>query len=203
MILPGDIVKCKVVRNIRQGIFVSFLGDIRGTVTIDHLDKLVNSVQILEEYKEGKTIKGRIIFIDYFNKIISLTLNKDIVRNKRSDRGNLNVGDIVENATVSCIWNHKLVLTHPVVIQGRSTPKNRVIVIPNTEISDKKKYGNTFLKEKFEVGDKIKLRIKFFREFGGYFIASKKKSYLSAQYTSSNDYKPGDIITVMIFFFLI
>jgi ribosomal protein S1 len=196
MILPGDRVKCKVVKVIRQGIFVGFLGDIRATVTIDHLDKLVDSSKIQNEYKEGKKIQGRIIFIDYFKKIICVSLNKDIVRGKKFDHGDINVGDMIENATVACIWNHRLVLTHPLTVKNRDRPKQCIIIVPNFEISDKKKYGNALLKEKFDIGEKVKLRIRFFRAFGGYFVGSTKKSYFSQQYASIKDYKPGDIVHV-------
>lgn len=56
---PGFMVNAKVSKMLENGIELSFLGGFKGTVFIDHLDKVDSS-----KYKVGEKLSARVIAID-------------------------------------------------------------------------------------------------------------------------------------------
>lgn len=71
---PGFLVNAKVSRLFENGIELSFLGGMNGTVFADHLDK-----QSIANYKIGEKVKARVISADLATKTSSLSLLPHII----------------------------------------------------------------------------------------------------------------------------
>lgn len=71
---PGFLVSAKVSKLLENGLEVSFLGGITGTIFIDHIEK-----ESISSYKVGEKINARIVVADPVSKTVSLSLLSHIV----------------------------------------------------------------------------------------------------------------------------
>lgn len=73
-IKPGYLVNAKVSRLYENGIELSFLGGMNGTVFVDHLEK-----GSISHYKVGEKVKARVISTDVASKTVTLSMLTHIV----------------------------------------------------------------------------------------------------------------------------
>ena len=71
---PGYLVNAKVSKLYENGVELTFLGGMNGTVFADHLDKAS-----ISNYKVGEKVKARVISVDIASKTSSLSLLPHII----------------------------------------------------------------------------------------------------------------------------
>jgi rRNA biogenesis protein RRP5 len=102
-ILPGMLCNAKVQKLLPNGLFVTFLGYFAGTVDRLHLSEIVVDANINESkrYKVGQKVKVRVLWINYAEKKIGLSMRPHILQwSPCTFPPSLKVGDIFDEATV-------------------------------------------------------------------------------------------------------
>jgi ribosomal protein S1 len=101
---PGMLVKAAVSGIVQGGLWVRFLDYFGGVVGLLHLDKVVaDGLESLKKaYKVGQKLKARILYVDYENKHIGLTVQSHVVKlNAYAGEKVADIGTTFENAVVS------------------------------------------------------------------------------------------------------
>jgi transcriptional accessory protein Tex/SPT6 len=94
-IKPGFLVNCKVLRILDNGIKVSFLSGIEGTIFIDHL------TQAAKAYKIGDKVQARVIEVDVITKRICLSLKEHLVNFQVCEFDDITLGQKFDRSVVS------------------------------------------------------------------------------------------------------
>ena len=94
---PGYLVSAKIVKLFENGLELSFLGGMRGTVFADHLNK-----DSIAKYKTGEKLQARVISQDVAGKKTTLSLLPQIIQ-LESKKRKCKVGEIFEDVKVDKI----------------------------------------------------------------------------------------------------
>ena len=94
---PGYLVSAKIVKLFENGLELSFLGGMRGTVFIDHLNK-----DSIAKYKTREKLQARVISQDVAGKKTTLSLLPKFIQ-LESQKKKFKVGEIFEDVKVEKI----------------------------------------------------------------------------------------------------
>ena len=75
----GMLVDAIVDREVQNGLLVTFLASFHGMIDNNHFAELQSGDDWRGVYKEGDTLKARIIFVDYVGKSVRLSLKPHVV----------------------------------------------------------------------------------------------------------------------------
>ncbi|BBM98348.1 rRNA biogenesis protein RRP5 [Marchantia polymorpha subsp. ruderalis] len=184
-LIPGSLVNAKVRAVLRDGLLVSFLTYMNGTVNMFHLDVPLVGPKWAETYAVNHKLKARILYVDPVTKMVGLTLNLDLVHN-RVPSWAVKSGDIFNNALV-----RRVDATIGLLLELPSKPNSSAAYVHISNASD----GHIDkLEKKFTEGKKVKARVTGFRIMDGLAIASLKTAVLEQLILSHADVKVGMLV---------
>lgn len=96
---PGFSVSAKVTKVFENGLEVSFLGGMTGTIFVDHINK-----ESVSSYKVGEKIQPRIISVDVATKMICLSLLPHITKFENANdkvAKKVSIGQVFNNVKVA------------------------------------------------------------------------------------------------------
>lgn len=194
---PGYLVAAKVAKLFENGIELSFLGGMSGTVFADHLDKAS-----ISNYKVGEKLRARVISTDIANKTSTLSLLPHLIDFKSVH--SIQVGKTFTTAKVEKLafgssflvrldketvgFLHKSQIPQEEELEKDEDSK----ILDDVKIKKKKpKLDDDCL---LKVGQQVSVRVKEFNYFDGTNILSMKPDVLSAKVLDYDSIKVGDIM---------
>jgi rRNA biogenesis protein RRP5 len=199
---PGMLVKAKIGKILKDGLWLQFLDYFSGTVDIHHVSHTDKDAPLIfgtenelqEWFSEGNTISARILHINPESKRIALSLLPHILSLTAVQFPSVKVGDRIENGEIRRVDEKGgLALVFPVKANDDSdaTISFRGYV-PLAKISDTKK--DRVSETHYEIGTTKKVRVFGFNLIEGFVLLSHRKSDWKDPYLSYSDVKVGEIV---------
>ncbi|KAG6542156.1 hypothetical protein Mapa_016388 [Marchantia paleacea] len=188
-LIPGSLVNAKVRAVLRDGLLLSFLTYMNGTVDLFHLDAPLVGPKWAETYAVNHKLKARILYVDPVTKSVGLTLNLDLVHN-RAPSWAVKTGEVFNTALV-----RRVDATIGLLIELPSKPNPSAAYVHISNASD----GHIDkLEKKFTEGKKVKARVTGFRIMDGLAVASLKTAVLEQLILSHADVKVGMLVNATV-----
>ena len=209
---PGYLVSAKVVKLYENGLELSFLGGMRGTVFIDHLNK-----ERINKYKTGEKLQARVISHDIAGKKTSLSLLPSMLALEPHEK-KCNVGEIFDDVKVdkiifgsSFLINLKDGLTG--FLHKSNIPKDEESEVEEEDEEEAKTAAPKKDKKKKKKSSKVdidsdtlltigqvipRVRVKEYNYFDGMPILTMKTDVVNSGALDYNAIKVGDFHTAMI-----
>ena len=197
---PGMLVKATVSKVLNDGLWLTFLDYFSGSVDIHHVAHadadaplVFGSRSELDEwFKQGETLKARILHIHPETKRVALSLLPNIISLTLADFGKVAVGDRFEEGEIRRVDEKGgLAMIVPVKSESGSDITYRGYV-PIAKVSDAKKERVT--ESHYEIGTAKKVRVFGFNLLEGTLLLSHRKSDWKDPYLSYADVKVGEVV---------
>lgn len=192
----GMLVNTQIKKILPNGLFVSFLDYFNGTIDYSHLNKGWD-VDIEQSFKLNHKMKARIIFVDYQNKLVGLSLKSHIVRYSTFSFHPLQLGQIVEDAVVKRNQNGiGSMLDLP--IQSDESKESNLTIQAFAHVSQLSEKYSQQLEKKYGIGTSQKCRVISFDYLDGIAVVSLKKSIINAPFLTVKDLVVGTLIEAVV-----
>jgi rRNA biogenesis protein RRP5 len=185
-LLPGSLVNVKVRHVLSDGLAVSFLTFFNGTIDQFHLDKP------LSNFKEGQTMKARILWCNSDDKKVSLSMLPHLI--SRSLPSLPSQGEIFETAIVTRVDpGLGIALNLPSKAKENDSFWKAYAHISN--LSDKKVED---IQRRFKLGQLVPCRVIGLRPIDGLASVSLKPSVIEGTLVDISEIKPGLRVTGIV-----